>query len=68
MKVESFEGSRASRERAPECGDASACLKLRIPVTRRDRPGMVQNMYPYEIAWIAPKNATSRTNVHRRGQ
>jgi hypothetical protein len=21
----------------PECGDASACLKLRIPVIRRDR-------------------------------
>jgi hypothetical protein len=53
---------------APECGDASACLKLRIPVTRRDHSGVVQNMCPYEISQIAPKNTVLPENVHRRGQ
>src|SRR5687767_5591254 len=30
----------------PECGDASACLKLRIPVIRRDRTEDVQDACP----------------------
>jgi succinylarginine dihydrolase len=33
-------------KKSAECGDASACLKLRIPVTRRDRSGVVQKMCP----------------------
>jgi hypothetical protein len=39
----------------PECGDASACLKLRIPVTRRDRPSVVQKVCPAESRKSAKK-------------
>jgi len=43
-------GRRKGRDRIvkepPECGDASACLMLRIPVIRRDRCRLVQKMCP----------------------
>jgi hypothetical protein len=31
----------------PECGDASACLNLRIPVIRRDRTQLLQRACQY---------------------
>jgi hypothetical protein len=34
----------------PRCGDASACLNLRIPVIRRDRTAPVQLTCHYENA------------------
>jgi hypothetical protein len=40
----------------PGCGDASACLKLRIPVIRRDRSSHHQQAcQPAEVAKIAEK-------------
>jgi hypothetical protein len=36
----------------PECGDASACLKLRIPVTRRDQSVVLQKVCPQKIRQI----------------
>jgi len=47
--------------RDPGCGDASACLKLRTSVTRRDRRSILQDACPIEIA----KNA-SKTDRHVR--
>jgi hypothetical protein len=45
--------SRADREKKqPECGDASACLKLRIPVTRRDQSVVLQKVCPQKIRQI----------------
>jgi hypothetical protein len=41
----------------PERSDASACLKLRTPVIRRDRTDRLQNICPGGFADFWRKNA-----------
>jgi hypothetical protein len=45
-----------NENREPGCGDASACLKLRTSVTRRDRPPFLQDACPRGPFEITQKN------------
>jgi hypothetical protein len=62
--------SRPDREtvRDPECGDASACLKLRIPVIRRDRGGIHQFLYPIARSYSGQFEGFTAPDVLIRGQ
>jgi hypothetical protein len=60
--------SRPGREqKLQECGDASACLKLRIPVTRRDRFRLVQNICPRKSGYSACTSALGEDLVSPPG-
>src|SRR5262245_66485323 len=55
--------------RDPRCGDASACLKLRTSVTRRDRGSILQDACPIGIAQNPRKtNPPGRSDVLDRCQ
>jgi hypothetical protein len=52
-------GPRRIGERSTECGDASACLKLRIPLIRRDPLDSTSKGMPGAIDGNGPKPAVS---------
>jgi hypothetical protein len=50
-------GPRRIGEWSTECGDASACLKLRIPLIRRDPQDSTSKRMPDAIDGNGPKQA-----------
>src|SRR5712664_3060219 len=56
----SRKGRAESVESATECGDASACLKLRIPLIRRDPVEVTSKLMPARTVENEPETAASR--------
>jgi hypothetical protein len=50
----------------PECGDASACLMLRTPVTRRDRSRLVSKGMPAKTCGSWPDSPKKRRSTSLR--